>query len=247
MVVSRIFAQPKDWFPSVAINYTCSCEPCYIWAIIQLIQPNIGATWNFVAIEEQSTCRMNLPDQMYSRALVECFQTLATFQQHIIPSKCLHNVSADPNPFGTQPNHIRWSAEIPGHKRHYKPWELTNSCLTYKDQRLERDLQSYFCFQREASFQTSLDLTLKMLFAKSLSPFTLIMVALQTASAAPAPQDAAVNVPEVIPGPGLPSLESLGLTSEQLYAMGLPAKGTRFYPAIFSTVAVLLTTCHRRK
>ncbi|KAH8704358.1 hypothetical protein GQ44DRAFT_764154 [Phaeosphaeriaceae sp. PMI808] len=29
-------------------------------------------------------------------------------------------------------------------------------------------------------------------------------------------------VPEVIPGPGLPSLESLGLTSAELHAMGLP-------------------------
>jgi hypothetical protein len=27
---------------------------------------------------------------------------------------------------------------------------------------------------------------------------------------------------EVIPGPGLPSLESLGVTSAELYAMGLP-------------------------
>ena len=30
------------------------------------------------------------------------------------------------------------------------------------------------------------------------------------------------SVPEVIPGPGLPSLESLGLTLADLYAMGPP-------------------------
>jgi hypothetical protein len=30
------------------------------------------------------------------------------------------------------------------------------------------------------------------------------------------------DVPEVIPGPGLPSLESLGVTSAELHAMGLP-------------------------
>lgn len=37
--------------------------------------------------------------------------------------------------------------------------------------------------------------------------------------AAPAP---APIVPEVIPGPGLPSLESLGLTSEYLYSLPRP-------------------------
>ena len=31
---------------------------------------------------------------------------------------------------------------------------------------------------------------------------------------------AAATVPEVIPGPGLPSLESLNLTSQDLHAMG---------------------------
>lgn len=39
------------------------------------------------------------------------------------------------------------------------------------------------------------------------------------AAAAPAAES---KYPEVIPGPGLPSLESLGLTSEQLYTMPVP-------------------------
>lgn len=39
------------------------------------------------------------------------------------------------------------------------------------------------------------------------------------AAAAPAAES---KYPEVIPGPGLPSLESLGLTSEQLYTMPIP-------------------------
>ncbi|KAJ8117452.1 hypothetical protein OPT61_g1358 [Boeremia exigua] len=41
-------------------------------------------------------------------------------------------------------------------------------------------------------------------------------------SSAPATSGARSEVPEVIPGPGLPSLASLGLTSEQLFALGKP-------------------------
>ncbi|KAJ2980575.1 hypothetical protein NQ176_g2556 [Zarea fungicola] len=45
------------------------------------------------------------------------------------------------------------------------------------------------------------------------------------AAAAPAAES---KYPEVIPGPGLPSLESLGLTSEQLYTMPIPKEFAAF-------------------
>lgn len=48
---------------------------------------------------------------------------------------------------------------------------------------------------------------------------------------------AAVTVPEVIPGPGLPSLESLNLTSQDLHAMG-PIESKR---AHFLSFYVLLS------
>ncbi|KAF2023234.1 hypothetical protein EK21DRAFT_95076 [Setomelanomma holmii] len=54
--------------------------------------------------------------------------------------------------------------------------------------------------------------------------FTALFVALASLQAASAnPLGARAEVAEVIPGDGLPSLESLGLTSADLYAMGLPA------------------------
>lgn len=46
----------------------------------------------------------------------------------------------------------------------------------------------------------------------------------QLLAAVPVVLAGAVEYPEVIPGPGLPSLESLGLTSEQLWTM--PQKRT---------------------
>ena len=53
-----------------------------------------------------------------------------------------------------------------------------------------------------------------------LSTFVLALTALQTAAALPA----AVQVfPEVTPGPGLPSLASLNLTSAELYTKPLPS------------------------
>lgn len=58
-----------------------------------------------------------------------------------------------------------------------------------------------------------------MVSSKHLSALVLGLASL--AAAAPA-LEARNSVPEVIPGPGLPSLESLGLTSEMLYAMGVP-------------------------
>ncbi|KAF3040206.1 hypothetical protein E8E11_003157 [Didymella keratinophila] len=42
------------------------------------------------------------------------------------------------------------------------------------------------------------------------------------ASAAPTVADPRSGLPEVIPGPGLPSLESLGLNSTYLYSLGKP-------------------------
>lgn len=42
------------------------------------------------------------------------------------------------------------------------------------------------------------------------------------ASAAPTALGVRSTVPEVIPGPGMPSLESLGLTSEYLFSLGKP-------------------------
>ncbi|KAM3523501.1 hypothetical protein MY4038_008164 [Beauveria bassiana] len=47
----------------------------------------------------------------------------------------------------------------------------------------------------------------------------LATILLQTLPFVPAVLAGTVQYPEVVPGPGLPSLESLGLTSEQLYTM----------------------------
>ncbi|KAM3482145.1 hypothetical protein MY5147_000264 [Beauveria neobassiana] len=47
----------------------------------------------------------------------------------------------------------------------------------------------------------------------------LATILLQTLPLVPAVLAGTVKYPEVVPGPGLPSLESLGLTSEQLYTM----------------------------
>lgn len=57
-----------------------------------------------------------------------------------------------------------------------------------------------------------------MLSANYISSLVFGLAALHTTSAIPAPE----AVPEVIPGAGLPSLESLGLTSADLYAMPKP-------------------------
>lgn len=48
----------------------------------------------------------------------------------------------------------------------------------------------------------------------------LILGLLSVASAAP---PVSGNYPEVIPGPGLPSLESLGITSAELYQLPHPS------------------------
>jgi hypothetical protein len=63
-----------------------------------------------------------------------------------------------------------------------------------------------------------LHLSLKM--AKYFTTLLLTIASLQAATASPL--NARAEVAEVIPGEGLPSLQSLGLTSEKLYAMGLP-------------------------
>jgi hypothetical protein len=52
------------------------------------------------------------------------------------------------------------------------------------------------------------------------------------ASAAPTVANVRSELPEVIPGPGLPSLESLGLNSTYLYSLGKPenrASSQRIY------------------
>ncbi|KAH8722345.1 hypothetical protein GQ44DRAFT_711937 [Phaeosphaeriaceae sp. PMI808] len=55
--------------------------------------------------------------------------------------------------------------------------------------------------------------------------FSTVVLAVASLGAVSAtPLGARDAVPEVIPGPGLPSLESLNLTSADLYAMALPEK-----------------------
>jgi hypothetical protein len=57
--------------------------------------------------------------------------------------------------------------------------------------------------------------------AKLVSILLFAITSLQAASATPV--DTRADVPEVVPGTGMPSLESLGLTSKDLYAMGKPS------------------------
>ncbi|KAF2132495.1 hypothetical protein P153DRAFT_308806 [Dothidotthia symphoricarpi CBS 119687] len=57
---------------------------------------------------------------------------------------------------------------------------------------------------------------------KFTSAFIVALASLQTATAGPI--EAREEYPEVVPGPGLPSLESLGLTTAQLYEMPVPEK-----------------------
>lgn len=59
-----------------------------------------------------------------------------------------------------------------------------------------------------------------MFFTTQLPALVVGLASLQAAVAAPHPEARAV--PEVIPGQGLPSLESLGLTSEYLYSLPKP-------------------------
>jgi hypothetical protein len=60
---------------------------------------------------------------------------------------------------------------------------------------------------------------------KYASALFLAVAALQAVSAGPLNARVA-EVQEVIPGPGLPSLESLGLTSAELYSLPLPESST---------------------
>ena len=59
---------------------------------------------------------------------------------------------------------------------------------------------------------------------KQASAFLLALAT--TASAAPTVADVRSELPEIIPGPGLPSLESLGLNSTYLYSLGKPENCT---------------------
>ena len=65
--------------------------------------------------------------------------------------------------------------------------------------------------------------------AKFISSLLLSLVSLQAVSASPI-IEAREDYPEVIPGEGLPSLESLGLTTAQLYEMPRP-EPCKSYPS----------------
>jgi hypothetical protein len=67
-----------------------------------------------------------------------------------------------------------------------------------------------------------------MLFTIPLPAVIVGLASLQAAAAAPHAEARAV--PTVIPGPGLPSLESLGLTSEYLYSLPKPEGDPCMYP-----------------
>lgn len=59
--------------------------------------------------------------------------------------------------------------------------------------------------------------------SKFISLATLLFIAVNPSNGASLPLSAAeATTPEVIPGPGLPSLASLNLTSAELYAMPVP-------------------------
>ena len=67
---------------------------------------------------------------------------------------------------------------------------------------------------------------------KLITSLVLGLAALQTAHATPAPEVEAKTYPEVVPGPGLPSLAELGLTSAQLYEMPVDHSILDGYPAV---------------
>jgi len=73
--------------------------------------------------------------------------------------------------------------------------------------------------------------------------FALLVAAfagLQNVAAVPAAESAKVY-PEVVPGPGLPSLEELGLTSEQLYTTTPTINGRELFPR-YTSVCETYTT-----
>lgn len=75
-----------------------------------------------------------------------------------------------------------------------------------------------------------------MAVAKYLSPTMLALASLQLVAGL------ATKYPEVVPGPGLPSLASLGLTSEMLYKMPKPDLCTRETSQVFAKHQS--TNCH---
>ena len=68
-----------------------------------------------------------------------------------------------------------------------------------------------------------------MVFHKCLLSSIVYLVSLQIVSAVPTPDNVVQSYPELIPGPGLPSLESLNLTVAQLYEMGKPESSMSYY------------------
>jgi hypothetical protein len=65
------------------------------------------------------------------------------------------------------------------------------------------------------------------------------LILLQVTSASPLQARDTTQYPEVIPGPGLPSLEALGLTTAQLYETPLPPArtSTSTYPTLQPTTS----------
>jgi len=82
-----------------------------------------------------------------------------------------------------------------------------------------------------------------MASTNTLSRFVLLLTLYQAATANPGiGKRPTVDYPEVIPGPGLPSLASLNLTSTELYDMPLPdPDDSKFNPSIPALTECLST------
>lgn len=72
--------------------------------------------------------------------------------------------------------------------------------------------------------------------AKFISSLILSLASLQAVSTSPVNEVRETTYPDVIPGPGLPSLQSLGLTSAQLYEMPKPEACMPLPPRLLQTL-----------
>ncbi|KAM3566747.1 hypothetical protein ARSEF4850_000281 [Beauveria asiatica] len=70
---------------------------------------------------------------------------------------------------------------------------------------------------------------------------------LQISPLVPAVLAGTVQYPEVVPGPGLPSLESLGLTSEQLYTMEPASSDMAAFAPMFTAVCAVDSNAYASK
>lgn len=86
-------------------------------------------------------------------------------------------------------------------------------------------------------FFLKLQPTTKMAPQTHIATIMLALASFQATSALPAPETV---YPEVIPGPGLPSLASLNLTSAELYQMGLPKCMYRHFITLLESIANVL-------